>query len=232
MQNKLILGGVVLLLVIAGGYWYLTQTGNEVEKGSNAEFGSMKDDSDTSVNNDMVLEEDSEEGDVYVVDQAQSSLVWSAERIVGNAHTGTVPVTGSVAVNEDTFVAGEFVIDLTQITESENNERFLTHLSSEDFFEVESYPTATLSVIEVNKVSGDNNFTVTANLTIKDITEEITFPATIVKDGENIRATADFTIDRTRWDIVYDSGTIFSEIGDRAIRDEIEFNLALIVSPK
>ena len=41
-------------------------------------------------------------------------------------------------------------------------------------------------------------------------------------------ANAEFSIDRTRWGIEYSSGTIFAELGDKAIRDNIDYRLELV----
>ncbi|MBT7008219.1 MAG: YceI family protein, partial [Candidatus Jacksonbacteria bacterium] len=70
-------------------------------------------------------------------------------------------------------------------------------------------------------------YTVMADLTIKDISNSITFPVEITEADNQITAVADFEIDRTMWDINFDSGSIFQEIGDKAIKDEIQFNLQL-----
>lgn len=225
MNKNLLFGGILVILVALGGYFYYLQT-NQTEDPT----GSNNQTIETNSNQDEV--EVSGEGEVYVVNEEESSLRWHAERIVGNAHDGNVPFTGKVVVNDDTFVSGAFIIDVANFTSDDNNQRFMTHVKSEDFFEVETYPIAELVINSAEATDVANVYNVLADLTIKGQTNDIAFPATIVRDGENIKATADFTIDRTRWGIVYDSGSIFSEIGDRAIRDEIEYKLNLVVSPE
>lgn len=226
MNKNILFGGIiVVVLVVLAGYFYYQQT-NQVENPDNSNNQLME---DNFVKDEVEV---SGEGEVYVVDEQGSSLRWHAERIVGNSHDGSAPFTGKVVVKDDAFVNGAFVIDIANFTSDDNNERFMTHVKSEDFFEVESYPTAELVINSVELTDQDDVYTVQGDLTIKGQTNSISFPATITRDGENIRATADFTIDRTRWGIVYDSGSIFSEIGDKAIRDEIEFKLDLVASPE
>ena len=93
---------------------------------------------------------------------------------------------------------------------------------SDDFFSVEKFPTATLKI----KAIDDNN-QVTADLTIKDITHEIQFPATIAVANDKLTAEADFEIDRSLWDIRYGSGKFFKDLGDKLIKDEIEISLKI-----
>ncbi|MBT6034235.1 MAG: YceI family protein [Candidatus Jacksonbacteria bacterium] len=162
----------------------------------------------------------------YVVDEENTTLGWSAERIVGSNHSGTVPVQGSVEITSEE-ATGVFTIDMTQISEATSNTRFLGHLASADFFDVETYSTAILSLTDILGAEGDNAYTVMADLTIKDISNSITFPVEITEADNQITAVADFEIDRTMWDINFDSGSIFQEIGDKAIKDEIQFNLQL-----
>ncbi len=68
-----------------------------------------------------------------------------------------------------------------------------------------------------------NTYTVTADLTIKDITNPITFDIVVNKNV----ATAKLTIDRTKYDIKYGSKSFFDGIGDKAIYDEFELNVNL-----
>ena len=41
-------------------------------------------------------------------------------------------------------------------------------------------------------------------------------------------AKATIKIDRTKWDIVYNSGNFFKDLGDKLILDEIEFDISLL----
>ena len=99
-------------------------------------------------------------------------------------------------------------------------------LKNEDFFNVETIP---LSVITITKaIKGqDNNYHITADLTIKDITHSISFIANVEIKVLNYSATANIKIDRTKWDIIYKSGNFFKDLGDKIILDEIEFDVLL-----
>jgi len=167
----------------------------------------------------------------YYLDISKSTLKYTASKIVGNLHTGTVALSkGNLITTDDlpkgNLISGEFTIDMTTFTESKNNERFLKHIASADFFDVEKYPTSKITLKKLEK-TGDN-YQVTGDLTIKDTTKEITFPATAEFTDDEFRVKAKFQIDRTKWDLTYGSGSFFKEMGDKAIKDLIDYELNLV----
>lgn len=165
---------------------------------------------------------------IYTLDPAASTLEWEASRLAANPHIGTVALqSGTLLQANGSFIGGEFVIDMTQITEQKNNERFLTHVKNDDFFGVEQFPTSKLVLSSVSQKDG-NLYEVTGDLTIRDQTHSITFTAEMTNSGDQLNATAEFQINRTKWGIVYDSGSFFQQLGDRAIKDEITYRLDLV----
>ena len=107
------------------------------------------------------------------------------------------------------------------------------HLKSADFFDVEVHPTASFEVIssEPSDAEGTTH-NVKGNLTMKSITKEITFPANISFEGDQLTATGTFTIDRTQWDVQYGSESFFPDLikkgKDKIISNDIELTLNLI----
>jgi hypothetical protein len=65
-------------------------------------------------------------------------------------------------------------------------------------------------------------------LTIKGITNPIIFVATV--DPATNTYTAPIVIDRTLWDIKYNSVKFFSDIADKAIEDLIQFDITITLS--
>ncbi len=169
----------------------------------------------------------------YSVDASQSRLGWGARRIVGASHAGIVGIKNGSAVFDGTmWIKGETIIDMTTIKESTNNETFLKHISSDAFFDVAKYGTAKFVLQSAKETSAgpvSSQYLISGNLTIRDITHIVSFPATVVKQGELMTVNAQFSIDRTKWGIVYDSGTIVSTLGDKAIKDDISFTLSLVL---
>lgn len=169
-------------------------------------------------------------GENFKVAPEESTLEWYATKITGAGHNGTFQLQeGSFTVEEGLPKAGKFVADLNTIkvldlTDAEMNAKLTGHLKSADFFDVEKFPSATFEITGVEK-SGQDSAKVSGNLTIKGITKNITFPAAITREGDNLKVKADFFIDRTDWDIKYNSGKFFKNLGDKLIKDEVNFKL-------
>ena len=166
-----------------------------------------------------------EEKILYQIDTSASKLTWTGKK-PGLSFSGTVPISsGFIHVEDDTTLHhGEFVLDMTGI--NTQNQGLEDHLKDEDFFDVTTHKTAKIYVKPFTLVEG-NTFTAEADLTIKGITNKITFPAEIIIDGDIITANATLSIDRTKWDVKYGSGSVLGEIGDNIIDDQIGFVVEL-----
>lgn len=166
----------------------------------------------------------------YKVDAAKSVVKWHAKKVTGE-HFGTVALAnGSLNVDGAKVTGGSFEIDLTTIkcddvTDAGYNAKLVGHLKSDDFFSVEKNPKAKFVI---KKVDGSGaNINITGDMTIKGITQSITFPATVKADAKGVSANAKITLDRTKWDIRYGSKKFFDSIGDKAIYDDFEIDLTL-----
>ena len=122
---------------------------------------------------------------------------------------GELPINdGVLSVNEGQVTGGNFTINVTALEvndlEGKDKAKLEGHLKSPDFFEVEKYPSAKFEITSVapadSKASGTYpgaTHVISGNLTLKDSTKNVTFPAKIETNGEAVGAQADFTIDRT-----------------------------------
>ena len=191
---------------------------------------------DNSVNtNQDINEQINIESGEYAVNTEASEVTWLGEKIVGNSHEGYVDIkSGALLVEGNKISSGEFVIDMTTISDSEGNESLESHLKSEDFFMVNTYPEAKL-VLKSSEIIDSNSenevvLEVKADLSIKGITNEINFNTSIEEQGANLLANSEFSIDRTKWDIKYNSGSFFKDLGDNAIKDQIYFDINLVAN--
>ena len=166
------------------------------------------------------------------VDAKSSTVKWIGSK-VASAHEGTINIQkGMLMIDHGTLVGGQFSIDMnsinnTDIESEEYSAKLEGHLKDEDFFNVEEFPTATITIIKAVKGT-ENNYSIIANLTIKGITHPIAFDANVNINGINFLATAKIKIDRTKWGIEYKSGNFFKDLGDNIILDEIEFDIFLL----
>ena len=66
------------------------------------------------------------------------------------------------------------------------------------------------------------------HLTLKGIKKNISFPATISSNDSETTITSDvFTINRTEWGVNYGSKSVFENLGDKFINDDIEIKVSL-----
>jgi len=120
------------------------------------------------------------------------------------------------------------------LTDAALNAKLTGHLKSDDFFGTAKFPVSKFEITKVDALNDPNkpgmNSTITGNLTIKDITKSISFPAEIRIENGVLNAKADFDIDRTEWNVKYGSGKFFENLGDKMISDN--FNLKLSLTAK
>ncbi len=173
----------------------------------------------------------------YTVDTAASTIKWQGEKPTGSHH-GTVDLAdGSLSVKDNMIEAGNFTIDMKTITdedlEGEKKANLEAHLMGTvegkegDFFNVNEYPTATFELTGVEAM-GDHTM-IKGNLTMKDKTNHIEFPATVNMDVDKVMIESKpFTIDRTKWGVNYGSKSVFDNLGDKFINDEIELTISLV----
>jgi len=150
-----------------------------------------------------------------------SSVTWKGYKVTGS-HAGSIALKqGSLDFKDGKLAGGEFVIDMTTIEntdmEGEYKAKLEGHLKSDDFFGVATYPTAKL-VFNTVKSTGKNSYEVTADLTIKDKTNPVTFDMSIYGN----KATANIKIDRTDYEVRYGSASFFDNLQDKAIYDEFD----------
>ncbi|WP_422350527.1 YceI family protein [Flagellimonas sp.] len=160
------------------------------------------------------------DGEKKEIKTSESKIVWKAYK-VGGGHEGTIGLkSGALEFDGDQLVGGEFVVDMTTITNTdmtgEYKGKLEGHLKSDDFFSTASNPTASLVFTKVEQNEG-GLYDVTGNLTIKGITKSIRFDLSI--DGN--KATANLKVDRTKYDVKYGS-SIIGTAKDKLIYDEFD----------
>lgn len=155
------------------------------------------------------------------VDAAKSSIHWVGKKVTGQ-HEGTVALKeGNLIFKGKKLTGGSFIVDMTSLTSTDLTGEYLGklngHLKSEDFFGTEKFPTSKLVFKSIGD-KGNGVYTVTADLTIKDVTAPVKFEITV----KGNTATTTFKVDRTKYGIKYGSGSFFDNLGDKTINDEFE----------
>ncbi|GAA4277742.1 YceI family protein [Aquimarina mytili] len=172
----------------------------------------------------------------YNVDPASSTIEWIGSKPAGK-HTGTIKLAkGTIKTQEGKIESGSFVIDMTSIvvTDLEGDEKagLEGHLRGEGegkedhFFNVAKFPEASFEVTGVTQKEGKTHLE--GNLTIKGIKKNISFPATTSVEGNTMTLSTEvFTINRTEWGVNYASKSMFENLGDKFINDDIELKISV-----
>jgi polyisoprenoid-binding protein YceI len=185
---------------------------------------------------------------MYSVDLNESYVAWEGYKPTGK-HDGTVSLlSGKLNFKGDDLVGGEFVMDMNSITvldltDEDSNAKLTGHLKSDDFFDVEKYPTARFVITDVEAIDASQvapdkergdivpTHAISGNLSMKDVTKNITFNAKVSRDGDRFVAeTNQFFIDRVVWNVQYGSKTLFANLQDNFINDEMGLNIHLEVT--
>jgi len=156
-----------------------------------------------------------------------SSITWVGKKVTGK-HSGTIDLKdGFFEMENGSITGGEFVIDMSSIActdlEGDSKGQLEGHLKSDDFFGVENHPTAKLVI--TNAVKDGNSYTVTGDLTIKETTAPISFD--LQQAGDNFTTT--LTIDRSKYNVRYGSGSFFDNLGDKTIYDDFTLDINLSI---
>ena len=177
------------------------------------------------------------------VNLSSSVVNWEGAKPTGT-HTGTISLSEGVVTLKDGAVAGgSFILDMTSITNSdqegdmkaglEGHLKGLAEGKEDHFFNTPVHPTGKFAITKVTKLNNDAaaSHLVYGNLTLKGITKEVGFKANIKVDGASVSVeTPPFTIDRTQWGVNYGSKSIFDDLGDKFVNDEVGLRITLNAS--
>nr|WP_294937432.1 YceI family protein [uncultured Flavobacterium sp.] len=196
-------------------------------KKNNAEGADVKDTATAVV---------SEDGAKYTANTKESLVHWTGSK-PGGKHSGTINLQdGEVLVKDNKIVSGKFTINMNTITvtdlkHDDGKEDLEAHLKGtgdkegqDHFFNVKKYPTAIFILTKVEEENGKN--IVYGNLSIKNVTKAVNFPAAIsITDNLVTIDSETLVLNRTYWNINYASKSVFDDLKDKFINDEIEIKV-------
>lgn len=198
--------------------------GDDAPKGDNATITDKQDATATT-------------GQTFTVDTTASRIRFTGHG-VGKNHPGVFRLTsGNVAVANNTITGGEFTINVKSMEMEEKGDMFENklrpHLLSGDFFDADKFGTARFELTGVQPFTNDGkdtslvegaNYTISGNLTIRNTTKNISFPARVDLDDNTLKAKANFDIDRRQWQMNYGND---KTLGDKFISETVNIELDL-----
>ena len=185
------------------------------------------------------VKKESAENITYNIQPEKSKVHWTGTK-PGGEHLGTVKIKeGKIKMNDQGIKNATVILDMTSIENQDidkekNREKLVGHLKSKDFFDVENFPEAKFELTNATKIQDENNnFThkVSGNLTIKDITRNISFRIKAENEKNMLKINSEkFLIDRTEWDINYKSKSLIDDLKDNFIHDDIGFKIKTVAN--
>lgn len=175
-----------------------------------------------------------------LIDLEASKVGWTGRNLL-NKHHGIIAVkSGYLDFGHGRLEGGEFVLDLTRLecadlAGSDYHAVLIRHLHDHDFFDVGNFPDARFVITSATHLDpgspGGPNLHVGAELTLKGQTHPVEFAATsgVTPEG-NAAAQATFSIDRTRWGVLYGSGKFFHRLAGHLVNDLIDFEVKIVTS--
>jgi len=220
-RNRLVQAGYSSVSILKGGLAAWRSSGLPVETGDLAGLA------------DPALHDG-----VYQIVVEKSMMEWIG-RSLNNRHHGRIDIKeGDIVIKDGKPSEGSIVLDMNSIAnidlqDPEWRDSLIRHLKSDDFFAVERFPTSAFKLTgweqRAGGIPGTANGIASGNLTIRDVTRAISFPAIVAPQADgSIKAHAEFGIDRTLWNVCYGSGKLFERLGMHLVHDIITLELFIL----
>ena len=168
----------------------------------------------------------------FEVDEDSSIINWVGSKPTGE-HNGSIKVqSGEMEFKEGKLVSGKFTIAMKSIVvedlkgqdkiDLENHLKGTVEGKEDHFFNIKKYPKAYFKIKSVEPYK--NKFKIKGDLELKGAINSVEFVSE-VKFGNDMQAvkilSEQFKIDRTKWGISFMSQSVFDDLKDKFISDEI-----------
>ena len=172
-----------------------------------------------------------------MIDTGKSTLNWKGTKVFNaDMHAGVIKVkSGFVVLEGDMIKGGEITIDMNSIETTDKmsaggKKKLDGHLKSADFFDTANHPEAKFTIKSASK-KGDKQV-VKGELMIRGKKAMVSIPMQVKKDGSSMMAMGTLKFNRTKFDVKYNSKTVFPNLlksaKDKVIDDMIQVKLSLV----
>jgi polyisoprenoid-binding protein YceI len=160
--------------------------------------------------------------ETLALDSSTSTVGFVGSKVTGKHEGKFEKVSGSITLAGGKAEGGKIVVDVDVSSLKTDQEKLDGHLKSPDFFDVAKFPSAKFTSTEI-KAGGEKGATetVTGELELHGEKKTISFPATITVAADSVSGTAEFSINRKDFKIVYPGKP------DDLIRDDVVLKLSL-----
>ncbi|MFA1642303.1 YceI family protein [Chryseomicrobium imtechense] len=170
----------------------------------------------------------------FNLDTAHSSIGFSVKHMMVSKVRGNFnEFSANLEGNEQDLTGAtiDFTIDVASI--NTNNTDRDNHLRSADFFDVENYPSITFKATDIQS-KGDDEYKVTGDLTIKDVTKPVSFDVEYEGKGTNpwgqevVAFSASSKINRKDFGLTWNQTL---ETGGVLVGEDIKIDIELELNP-
>jgi polyisoprenoid-binding protein YceI len=159
----------------------------------------------------------------FVIVSEESAIGFVGSKVTGSHDGGFRVFEGEILVVDNDPLQSSVNVEIDVNSMWTDTEKLTEHLKSPDFFEVETYPTASFASTQVQQV--EDGYRLVGNMTMHGITKSISIPAEIRIEEDRVTASSEFAIRRFEFDIEYPGRP------DDLIRDDVLINLNLVAVP-
>ena len=147
---------------------------------------------------------------VITLTPENTKITFTGTKDDGKHDGGFKAVSGEIHLGED----GVKTIDVTIETNSlfSDDKKLTEHLLSPDFFEVTSFPKASLASSKIEAAEGDATYTVTADLTLRGVTKTLEIPVKVDHGDGNFKLSSEFEISRKDFGFDYSHDKIHDPV--------------------
>jgi polyisoprenoid-binding protein YceI len=179
---------------------------------------------DAAVKDAVAKTTDSAAGTKYVF-TPESKIEFTGSKVTGKHDGGFKTFSGHFTVKDGKPVGNDHKVVIDMNSTWSDAEKLTEHLKNPDFFDVAQFPQTTFDVTEL-KAGDDGSYTVSGNFTLRGVTKNISFPATVTESSDAVAIKAEFDIKRSDFGIKYEGKA------DDLIRDEVVIRLDLVAQPQ
>ena len=173
---------------------------------------------------------------IYPINIENSEVGWLGRNLL-NKHWGTIGIkSGSLSFVQGGLESAQIILDMydlkcEDLEGSAMHDVLIDHLLSDDFFDVENFKEASFTISQsqvLAEAKGSNNLQVSGDLELKGTSHpvEITMSSGI-HEGK-AAAQGSFSIDRTKWGMIYGSGKFFKRLAGHLVNDQIELSFKIL----
>jgi polyisoprenoid-binding protein YceI len=171
----------------------------------------------------------------WEIDPAHTSARFTVKHMMVSDVSGTLGrTTGTVDLDDKDPTHSKVDLSIEVHPQTQEAKRD-THLESPDFFDVAKFPKATFKSKKVER-AGENKLKVTGELTLKDVTKEVTLDVTLIPEVTNpfskqpVRgAIATATINRLDWGLKWNAPMANNQL---VVGNDVKIEFVTELGPK